>query len=56
VSKQPEMIINWAELDWTLEERCKARHIVSTEAHKDKRHEIANKYREQRKTKNTTSL
>jgi hypothetical protein len=49
VSGKSEVTINWAELDWTPEERRKARHIIATEQHADARKRIAAKYHEQRR-------
>jgi hypothetical protein len=49
VSQKPELTIDIGKLDWTPEERRKARHIIDTEQHAETRERIAAKYREQRK-------
>jgi hypothetical protein len=42
---KPELVIDWSLLDWSPEERAKARHIVDTEQHAEIRKRIADKFK-----------
>ncbi len=45
MKQEPEYVIDMSLLDWTPDERRKARHIVDTEKHAATRKRIAEKYR-----------
>jgi hypothetical protein len=45
MKQEPEFKIDMGELDWSLQERAKARHIADTEQHADIRRQIADRRR-----------